>query len=232
MESVSQRVGFSGSGVRVSSSSRPIIMGEELENHSTKHKRSNEKDGERKTKKRHKHDHSSRNKRRRDDEKLQIVDDDPNDDEMWVEKNIDMDGERVRTLNYLGSDFVYLICNHFCRTQPLATTIPTAESLKLTSSAVASATDPALPITLTTETALKRDEWMLMPSSSLTFPGNESSIKLPPGDEPLTEEYGEPGSGLRTLGGGVDFFASLGTDLRKKKSQPDRPDPDKVRFQY
>jgi hypothetical protein len=40
----------------------------------------------------------SRKRRKRD--KLKIVDDDPNDD-MWVEKNIDMDGEQVGGLNFL-----------------------------------------------------------------------------------------------------------------------------------
>lgn len=36
-------------------------------------------------------------RRRKDKErnKLHITDDDPNDEDMWVEKNIDMDGERV-----------------------------------------------------------------------------------------------------------------------------------------
>jgi hypothetical protein len=74
-------------------------MDDRTERHSSKHKRSHEKDPDRKSKKRHKHDDetSSRKHRRKDKEhsKLKITDDDPNDDDMWVEKNIDMDGERV-----------------------------------------------------------------------------------------------------------------------------------------
>ncbi|KAF8133995.1 CwfJ C-terminus 1-domain-containing protein-like protein [Boletus edulis] len=62
---------------------------------------------------------------------------------MWVEKNIDMDGEQL-----------------------LAKDIPTAESLKLTSHAQATKDDPLLPPTTTTETRLQRDEWMVLPSSS------------------------------------------------------------------
>lgn len=61
-------------------------------------KRSKDHDSERKNKKRRKHEDDSRKHKHRkkgSDSKLQIVDDDPNDDDMWVEKNIDMDGERV-----------------------------------------------------------------------------------------------------------------------------------------
>ena len=46
-------------------------------------------------------------------------------------------------------------------------------------------------------------------------------------DESFTEEYGEMSGGSRTLGGGVDFFSSLGTE-RKKALRPDKPDPEKV----
>jgi hypothetical protein len=64
---------------------------------SSKLERSLDKDSERKSKKRRKHDQDGRKHkhRRKDSDKLHIVDDDPNDDDMWVEKNIDMDGERV-----------------------------------------------------------------------------------------------------------------------------------------
>lgn len=46
-------------------------------------------------------------------------------------------------------------------------------------------------------------------------------------DEPMTEDYGDPAEDRRALNGGVDFFSSLGTE--RKKKQPDRPDPEKVR---
>jgi hypothetical protein len=57
-----------------------------------------EKEGDKKSKKRRKHDDDGRkhkHRRKGSDSKLQIVDDDVNEDNMWVEKNIDMDGERV-----------------------------------------------------------------------------------------------------------------------------------------
>jgi hypothetical protein len=73
-----------------------------------KHKRFREKDTDRNSKKRHKRDghESSRKNKRKDNErnKLHITDDDPYDEDMWVEKNIDMDGERVSALSILRLD--------------------------------------------------------------------------------------------------------------------------------
>ena len=74
------------------------------EDDAPRHKRSRERDPERKAKKRSKHEdrdsgRKHKRKRRDSDTKLQIVDDDPNDDDMWVEKNIDMDGERASRLS-------------------------------------------------------------------------------------------------------------------------------------
>jgi hypothetical protein len=46
-------------------------------------------------------------------------------------------------------------------------------------------------------------------------------------DETLTDGYGEPSTSARTLGGGIDFFSSLGKE-RERKPKPDLPDPDKV----
>lgn len=62
---------------------------------SSKHR---ENEGERKSKKRRKHDDEGRkhkHRRKGSGSGLRVVDDDVNDDDMWVEKNIDMDGERV-----------------------------------------------------------------------------------------------------------------------------------------
>jgi hypothetical protein len=47
------------------------------------------------------------------------------------------------------------------------------------------------------------------------------------GDESLTDGYGEPSTSTRTLGGGVDFFSSLGKE-KERKPKPDLPNPDKV----
>ncbi|KAJ7505481.1 CwfJ C-terminus 1-domain-containing protein-like protein [Mycena galericulata] len=167
----------------------------------TKHKRSRKDD---KGKKRSKHADEDSPRKHKKSKKLKIIDDNPDDEDLWVEKNIDMDGER-----------------------PLATNIPTAESLKLTSSAIPKDTDPPLPSAAPTETSLKRDDWMLLPPSEPVMPAATSHRLHPPsGDESFTEDYGESSEDQRTLGGGVDFFSSLGTDM-KKKPRTDRPDPDK-----
>ncbi|KAG6832004.1 hypothetical protein H0H92_006040 [Tricholoma furcatifolium] len=172
--------------------------------HSSRRERSRERDADKKSKKRRKHDDDGRKHkhRKKDKSHVHIVDDDPDDDDMWVEKNIDMDGEKV-----------------------LATDIPTAKSLKLTSSAIAGPSDPKLPPNTTTETPLQRDEWMLLPNIAPTLPV-EDRRKLEIDDVSMTDDYGEPSGGQRTLGGGVDFFSSLGTERTKKR--PEQPDPDKA----
>lgn len=89
--------------------------------------------------------------------------------------------------------------------------------------------------TTTVTSALQRDEWMLAPSttSQPTVPQNDSRLAsakplaMPDNDESFTEEYGEETGGKRTLGGGVDFFSSLGTE-RKKKDVVQKRDPEKV----
>ena len=71
---------------------------------------------------------------------------------------------------------------------------------------------------------------MLLPPSSVSVPTSDSGtskLQLPTGNESLTEDYGEPAQNTRTMGGGVDFFSSLGTE-RKKKQREEKPDPDKV----
>ena len=75
-----------------------------LKPHTFKHKRSHDKDSDRKSYKRHKHndydseDSSRERKRKNERDKPHIIDDDPDDEDMWVEKNIDIDGELVGTL--------------------------------------------------------------------------------------------------------------------------------------
>ena len=79
-------------------------MGGDDTKRSSKHKHKHDKD-EHKSKRKHKSEkESSRKRSRKDEEHLRIVDDDVADDDMWVEKNIDMDGERVRgfVLRYRG----------------------------------------------------------------------------------------------------------------------------------
>jgi len=114
--------------------------------------------------------------------------------------------------------------------QLLAKDIPTADSLDVTSHAQATERDPLLPPTLSTETKLQRDEWMLLPLSSAPLPSSSSrplAQQFPTGDESYMDGYAEPSVSGRVHGGAVDFFSSLGTE-KKRKPQPDKPDPDKV----
>lgn len=67
---------------------------DETKSSSSKHKRSHDNEHDEKRKKRHKtREHGS--KREKKAKGGRIVDDDVADDDMWEEKNIDMDGERV-----------------------------------------------------------------------------------------------------------------------------------------
>ena len=112
-------------------------------------------------------------------------------------------------------------------TKPVATDIPTVESLKLTSHAYSKPNDPSLPRAVVAESSIKRDDWMLEPSTSSVTPPVMSRPQLDGGDESLTDGYGEPSTSTRTLGGGVDFFSSLGKE-KERKPKPDIPNPDKV----
>lgn len=198
-------------------------MGGDQERHSTSKRRHKDRDNAHKSKKKHKSEHKS-HKRKSHTDAVHITDDDANDDDMWVEKNIDNDGERVSMCHI---SCVTLTC---CAHQLLATDIPTAESLKVKTHATAGETDLLLPPNLATETKLQRDEWMLMPSEGVPEPLSSSrplAQGLPTGDESLKEVYGESSSSGRPPGDGVDFFSSLGTE-RKRPPRPDKPKPDNV----
>ncbi|KAF8630824.1 hypothetical protein AX17_005183 [Amanita inopinata Kibby_2008] len=170
---------------------------------SKKREHSKEKDKDRK-KRKHERKHKKKDKNRDGDKgHFTIVDDDPNDQDVWIEKDIDMKGERV-----------------------LATDIPTAESLKLTTSAAAGPSSPDLPPSHVTESKLERDEWMLLPHSEPAFPDRNARVQLSTEQESLTEDYGESSASARTTSGGVDFFSSLGKEHRRK-GRPEKPDPDK-----
>ncbi|KAK0439782.1 CwfJ C-terminus 1-domain-containing protein-like protein [Armillaria borealis] len=173
----------------------------------SKHKHSHDHDTERHSKRRHKHDDDSRRHKKKrkhgEDKGTKILDEGPGDEDMWVEKNIDMDGER-----------------------PLATDIPTGESLKLTSSATAGSSSSTFQPLIPTESTLKRDDWMLEEPAAQASRPSSSRIQLQD-DENFTEDYGEASGSRRALGGGVDFFSTLGTDVRKKNPHPNKPDPEK-----
>ncbi|OCH91871.1 hypothetical protein OBBRIDRAFT_752448 [Obba rivulosa] len=196
-------------------------MGREGSKVSSKDSRSPDKSGrEHKRKHKHKSDKERSGKRaRKNDSHVHIVDDDADEDE-WMEKNIDMDGEAV-----------------------LAADIPTSESLKMKTRAEVKPGDPPLPPSLRTQTFLQRDEWMLMPGEEPTIPEVQKRLDLPTGEEDITsrrdlptgeeqytytEGYGEPSQDARTMTGGVDFFSNLGTERKRKPKEADRPDPDKL----
>lgn len=111
--------------------------------------------------------------------------------------------------------------------KPIAADIPSAETLKLTSRAHSKPEDPSPPKAVVAESSLKRDDWMLEPSTSSVESPAMSRHQLEGGDEALTDGYGEPSTSARTLGGGIDFFASLGKE-KERKPKPDLPNPDKV----
>jgi hypothetical protein len=58
-------------------------------------------------------------------------------------------------------------------------------------------------------------------------PDATASQRMEVDGESMTDGFGEAPSDMRTLGGSVDFFSSLGTEVKKKPKQ-ERPNPDKV----
>lgn len=64
-----------------------------------RHKRSHDKDHDKDRdsggRKRAKHKHHSSKSSKKNEDSLHVVDDDVDDEDMWVEKNVDMDGEKV-----------------------------------------------------------------------------------------------------------------------------------------
>ncbi len=80
-------------------SASATIMGGDTERPSSKHKKSRTKDSDTSSKKRHRRDdgqhrESKKKHKAQTHDSLKVIDDDP-DDDVWVEKNIDMDGEHV-----------------------------------------------------------------------------------------------------------------------------------------
>lgn len=180
------------------------------------------KERKHKSKKREHHGESDdRRKHKKRKEKgavVRVVDDDLDGEDMWVEKNIDMDGEKASKVH------VFEMALSHDPTKPIAADIPTAESLKLTSHAQSKPDDPSPPRAIVAESSLKRDDWMLEPSAA---PPAIPRSQLDGGDESLTDGYGEPSTSSRNLGGGVDFFSSLGKE-KERKPKPELPNPDKV----
>lgn len=180
------------------------------------------KERKHKSKKREHHGESDdRRKHKKRKEKgavVRVVDDDLDGQDMWVEKNIDMDGEKASKV------YVFEMALSHDPAKPISADIPTAESLKLTSHAQSKPDDPSPPRAIVAESSLKRDDWMLEPSAApLAIPRPQ----LDGGDESLTDGYGEPSTSSRNVGGGVDFFSSLGKE-KERKPKPDLPNPDKV----
>ena len=183
------------------------------------------KERKHKSKKREHHgesdDKRKHKKRKEKGPVVRVVDDDLDGEDMWVEKNIDRDGEKASKVH------AFEMALSHGTTKPIAADIPTAESLKLTSHAQSRPDDPSPPRAVVTESSLTRDDWMLEPSTSSAAPLTMSRLQLDGGDESLTDGYGEPSASSRTLEGGVDFFSSLGKE-KERKPKPDLPNPDKV----
>ncbi|CAE6373246.1 unnamed protein product [Rhizoctonia solani] len=158
----------------------------------------------------HKRDKHQKHKSKSQEQGISVVDDD-NEEDMWVEKNIDGEGNAA-----------------------VASSIPTADSLELTSNASNipdGAKEPPSNAQIT-QTKLQRDEWMLLDPSTPTVPIGTPSrppdrATLQTADE-MTDGFGEEVRNMRTLGAGVDFFSSLGTEHRKKPSPKDPNEKPKV----
>jgi hypothetical protein len=68
---------------------------------------------------------------------------------------------------------------------------------------------------------------MLEPSTPSIPAENHPRREFPLDDkDSYMDGYGEASGDARTLGGGVDFFSSLGKE--RTKARPDKPDPEKV----
>lgn len=193
-----------------------------MDGHDLKNKH---KERKHKSKKREHHgdsDDRRKHKKRKEKEAIvRVVDDDLDGEDMWVEKNIDKDGEKVSKVH------VFEMAPSHGPMKPIAADIPTAESLKLTSHAQSTPHDPSPPRAIVAESSLKRGDWMLEPSTSSAAPPMMSRPQLDGGDESLTDGYGEPSTSSRNFGGGIDFFSNLGKE-KERKPKPDLPNPDKV----
>ncbi|KAK8861747.1 hypothetical protein IAR55_002570 [Kwoniella newhampshirensis] len=130
--------------------------------------------------------------------------DDFGDEDMWVEKTVD------------GTD--------------AASKIPTSDALPLTSNPSHAST--ALPTkSAAGSQAQERDSWMLDPAEAPS-----STVPVPTRDIPqsadstagMTEGYGDEQVSNRNLGGGMDFFSSMGTERKRKDPNEGKPDPSKL----
>lgn len=86
----------------------------------SKHKRSRDKGDREHKKKRHRSDKDTSKHKSKTEHKTRIVDDDVDDEDMWMEKNIDMDGEKVRgrtpiVEHWLMHPIAYCYKHTFCR---------------------------------------------------------------------------------------------------------------------
>ncbi|CAE6494156.1 unnamed protein product [Rhizoctonia solani] len=157
----------------------------------------------------HKKDKYRKHKSKSKEQGISVVDDSGED--MWVEKNIDGEGSTAAVSG-----------------------IPTAESLELTSNAshVPDGAKEPPSNAQATQTKLQRDEWMLLDPSTPTVPIGTPSRPpdraiLQTADE-MTDGFGEEVRNMRALGGGVDFFSSLGTEHRKKPPPKDPKEKPKM----
>lgn len=158
---------------------------------------------------------------------LDVVDDD-DDGGMWVEKDIDAEVS-CACMRKTSAD----------RLEIAVSNVPTADSLPLKSQVEHA--NASLPHSTTTGTERReRDSWMLDPGAIDAPPTAASSSSSAPrsaalptsGSRDLTDGYGDEETSNRTLGGGVDFFSSLGTEHKRKDPDANKPDPAKPGVDY
>jgi hypothetical protein len=188
-----------------------------------KHKRkgSHHEHDRKKSKKRHGEDSHSKSSKKSRHKAVNVVDDDAEDDQMWVEHNIDVDGQHVSSLRATR----HRKNNCF---QPVTTTIPTGASLQIQSTAGISEDTPDPPKSVVAESKMKREEWMLLTPSDAILPASTPPLHSLSHNDALTEEYGEQATSGRTIHGQVDFFSSLGTEHRPRNNNKDKPNPEAV----
>ena len=73
---------------------------------------------------------------------------------------------------------------------------------------------------------------MLMAPQAVTVPTDTPRPLAPSGEESFTENHGNPRPGGRSSDGGIDFFSSLGMEVKRNKGLSKLPEPLQVRQKY
>lgn len=177
------------------------------------HRRSSRHDDQKDHERRrhHRKSHHSRSRspsRRRRDERKDWHDDERHPYEKRS-KIVDEDEDKDKDSMGLGASREQYIETGQMFAENAAAAIPTSESLAITSKANPphdSSSSDTLPVPAAASDQIRRDEWMLPSDHHARGDGNSAG----PDDQQL------------------DYFASLGTSGREKRSKPSRPNPDEL----